>query len=178
MAETATIARPYAEAVFGLADKSGALERWAELLTVLAHVVEHSQVQSLIANPNVGAEQLYGVIVALTKTDLPVDVQNFVRLLIANNRLALLPGIHAQFVELKNAREGVLKAAIASAFPLDDMQLKGLIADLERRFKRKIEPQMVVDKELIGGARITVGDEVIDGSVRGKLDGLAVALKS
>jgi F-type H+-transporting ATPase subunit delta len=177
MAELATIARPYAEAVFGLADKSGGLERWAQLLAALARVVEHPQVEAVIANPNLQPDQLYGVIVALSKADLPVDAQNFVRLLIANDRLGLLPDIHRQFVELKNAREGVVKAAIATAFPLDDAQLKSLVADLERRFKRRIEPEVIVDEDLIGGARIAVGDEVIDGSVRGKLEGLAVALK-
>ncbi len=178
MAETATIARPYAEAVFSLADKAGTLVKWSQALAAMAQVAAHPEVQACIANPNLNAEQLYGLIMSLAKADIPVEVQNFVRVLIANDRLALLPEIHAQFEQLKNEREGVVEAEIASAFPLDDAQLKGLVADLERRFKRKVQPRVVVDKELIGGARIAVGDEVIDGSVRGRLEDMAAALKS
>ena len=98
------------------------------------------------------------------------------RVLIANDRLALLPEIRAMFEVLKNEREGVVDADIASAFPLDDAQLAGLVADLEKRFKRKINPHVSVDPELIGGVRVAVGDEVIDGSVRGKLAALAAGL--
>ena len=178
MAETATIARPYAEAVFGLADKAGALARWSQALSVMAQVAAHPEVQACIGNPNLGAEQLYGIFMSLCKTDLPAEAQNFVRVLIANDRLALLPEIHAQFAELKNGREGTVEAEIRTAFPLDDAQLKGLVADLEKRFKRKVQPRVAVDKELIGGVHITAGDEVIDGSVRGRLEEMAAALKS
>ncbi len=77
---------------------------------------------------------------------------------------------------LKNEREGVVDAEIASAFPLDDAQLATLVNDLEARFKRKVKPQVAVDQDLIGGVKVAVGDEVIDGSVRGKLAAMAAAL--
>jgi F-type H+-transporting ATPase subunit delta len=180
MAETATLARPYAEAVFGLADKAGAFAQWQKMLATMAQVAGNPEMQACISNPNVGDKALYDLVIALCrdKEDFPIEARNFVRVLIANGRLALLPEIYAQFAALKNEREGVLEAEIRSAFPLDNAQVNGLVADISRRFKRRVQPRVTLDRELIGGVRITVGDEVIDGSVRGKLDGMAAALKS
>lgn len=178
MAEKATLARPYAEAVFGLADQAGALGKWSQALAALAQVASHPEVRACIANPNLDAEKLYGLLVSLSQVELPTEAQNFVRVLIANDRLLLLPEIHAQVESLKNEREGVVEAEIRTAFPMDDAQLKTLVADLERRFKRKVQPRVTVDRELIGGVRVAVGDEVVDGSVRGRLEEMAAALKS
>ena len=177
MAEAATIARPYAEAVFGLAEKSGALAKWSEMLAGMARAAAHPEMQSWITNPNLSPRQLYDLFMSLGVGDLPEELRNFVRLLIANDRLGLLPDIHAQFVQLKNEHDGVVEAEIRTAFPLDNRQLAGLVADLERRFRHRVQPRVSQDKELIGGVRILVGDSIIDGSVRGKLEGMAAALK-
>ena len=178
MAETTTIARPYAEAIFGLADKAGSLAKWSQMLATMAAVVAHSEVRTCIANPNLGADQIYGLFISLCKDDFPTEAQNLVRVLIHNDRLVLLPEIRERFEALKNEREGVVEAAIHTAFPLDDTQLAGLVVDLERRFKRKVEPHVTLDKDLIGGVRVVIGDEVIEGSVRGRLADMAAALKS
>ena len=178
MAEAATIARPYAEAVFGLADKTGNSGKWLGWLATMAQVAGNPEMRACIANPNVGAKPLYDLFMALCKEDFPEEARNFVRVLIANDRLALLPEVHAQFAELKNERDGVVEAEIRSAFPLDNAQVTGLVADISRRFKRRVQPRVTLDKSLIGGVRITVGDEVIDGSVRGKLEGMAAVLKA
>jgi F-type H+-transporting ATPase subunit delta len=177
MAETATIARPYAEAVFGLAEKAGNTAKWLGWLATMAQVAANPEMQACIANPNVGAKPLYDLFMALCKEDFPIEVRNFARVLIANDRLALLPQIHAQFAELKNERDGVVEAEIRTAFPLDNAQINGLVADISKRFKRRVQPRVTLDRELIGGVRVTVGDEVIDGSVRGKLEAMASALK-
>jgi F-type H+-transporting ATPase subunit delta len=178
MAETATIARPYAEAAFGLAEKAGNSGKWLGWLATMARVAGNPEMQACIGNPGVGAKPLYDLFIALCREDFPEEARNFVRVLIANDRLALLPEIYAQFAALKNEREGVVEAEIRSAFPLDNAQINGLVADISKRFKRRVQPRVTVDKDLIGGVRITVGDEVIDGSVRGKLEGMAAALKS
>jgi len=177
MAEAVTIARPYAEAVFGLAEKAGAFAKWLNMLATMARVAAHPDMRGCISNPNLGAKQLYDLFIELCREDFPVDARNFVRVLIANDRLALLPQIHEQFIELKNGLEGVVEAEIRTAFPLDNAQVNGLVADISRRLKRRVQPHVTVDKELIGGVRITTGDEVIDCSVRGKLDEMAAALK-
>ena len=124
------------------------------------------------------AQELYGLVAAGSGDSLDAQAQNFVRVLIENDRLSLLPEISALFESLKNEREGVVEATIDSAFPLDDAALSQLVADLERRFKRKVRPQVNVDRDLIGGALIKVGDEVIDGSVRGRLQSMASALRT
>ena len=177
MAETATIARPYAQAVFGLADKAGSSGKWLEILATMAQVAGNPDMQACIGNPNLGAKQLYDLFVALCKQDFPAEARNFVRVLIDNGRLGMLPEIHAQFAELKNEHDGVLEAEIRSAFPLENAQITALVADVSRRFKRRVQPRVTLDKDLIGGVHIKVGDEVIDGSVRGKLESMATALK-
>lgn len=176
MAEVATIARPYAEAVFGLAATAGALPAWSRLLANMAAVAAQPEMQACIGNPNLNADRLYDLFVALSDEHMDNAAQNFVRVLIENDRLALLPQIRTLFEALKNEREGVIDANITSAFALDDAQLKGLVADLEQRFKRRINAHISIDRELIGGVRIAVGDQVIDGSVRGKLAAMSAGL--
>ena len=178
MAENLTIARPYAEAVFASSDADGTLARWSQALQRLAMIVSDPDVHNAIGDPKVGPEQLYGLIAAGTGGELNAEAQNFVRVLIRNDRLAVLPEIATLFEALKNEREGVIEAQIESAFPLDDAALVQLVGDLERRFKRKVRPQVTVDRALIGGALITVGDEVIDGTVRGRLASMASALRA
>jgi F-type H+-transporting ATPase subunit delta len=146
------------------------------VLATLAEAAAHADVKARIDDPNLTADQLYGLFASVASQELGADQQNFLRLLVANDRLALLPHIHLQFEALKNAREGVVDADIASAFPLENQQLSVLLTGLEQRFKRKIHPRVTIDPELIGGVRIAVGDEVIDGSVRGKLAAMASGL--
>lgn len=175
MAENATIARPYAEAIFALADTGGALGGWSQTLAVMAAVAANPELRAATGDPNLSADQVYGLFAGACG-DLATEAQNLVRVLIENGRLATLPEIRDIYEELKDAREGVVEALITSAYALDSGQLSRLVAGLEQRFKRKVRPQVKVDAALIGGVRMQVGDEVIDGSVRGKLAVMAVAL--
>ncbi len=176
MAETATLARPYAEAVFRLADAGGALAAWSGTLRNLAQVVAHPDMQECLAKYDLTAGQLRELFLSLCPGDLSAEVKTFIGLLIEYDRLTLLPEIFGQFEMLKNEREGVVDARITTAFALEGGQLASLVADLEKRFKRKINPQVSIDSDLIGGVRVVVGDEVIDGSVRGKLNAMAAGL--
>ena len=178
MAENVTIARPYAEAAFGIADDGGALAAWGQALELMAEILAQPEGRRAIGNPQLTDEQLYGLVASLTGDVLTADMQKFVRVLIENGRLALLPEIRDMFQELRNEREGVVDALIGSAFELNAAQTAELTADLERRFKRKVNPVITVDRQLIGGVRVQVGDEVIDGSVRGQLAAMASALKN
>lgn len=182
MAENVTLARPYAEAAFQLASKAGALPAWSGALASLAAVAASPAIGDCISNPSLAPSQLAQLFLDVAgnngKSALSTEQQNFVSVLVDNDRLTVLPEIAALFEELKHAHEGVKDAEITSAFALDDATLKALVADLERKFGCKIQVSVKVDPELIGGVRIAVGDEVIDASVRGKLAAMATALKN
>jgi F-type H+-transporting ATPase subunit delta len=175
MAELATIARPYAEALFRVA-KAGNLPAWSELVSEMAHVAAHPDVQALARNPNVTDKMIAETLLALLKSPLTDEAKNFINMLVENGRVSLLPEIGAQFHVLKNAQEGAADAEITSAFELNDVQVKQLIATLEKKFGRKLNPSVHVDASLIGGVRVVVGDEVLDTSVRAKLQQMHVAL--
>lgn len=175
MAELSTVARPYAEALFQVA-RAGSLAAWSDLIDELAAVAANADMQAAITDPQLGAEQVYGLFTAVVKTSLSIEAQNFLRTLIANRRLALLPEIAAQYHGLKNTQEGIADAEIVSAFPMADAQVAELVVALEKKFGVKLRAKVAVDASLIGGVRVTVGDEVLDSSVRTRLEQMRVAL--
>lgn len=177
MAENITLARPYADAAFQLARATNALGPWQQALDRMAAVAADAQMVECITNPRLLPAQVAQLFLDVVGS-VSAEQQNFVRLLVDNERLQVLPEIRELYVELKNGQEGVQEADIASAFPLDDATLKNLVAELEARFKCKIQATVSLDPELIGGVRIAVGDQVIDASVRGKLASMATALQS
>jgi F-type H+-transporting ATPase subunit delta len=176
MAELATVARPYAEALFRVA-QSGDMNAWSAIASELGQICAHADVQAYAANPNVTPAQLADTIAALVKSPSP-EVKNFIAVLAENGRIALLPEISEQFILLKNASAGAADAAIHSAFEISAGQLTQLVAQLETKFGRKLNPTVTVDPSLIGGVRVVVGDEVLDTSVRAKLQQMHVALAS
>ncbi|CAG4884467.1 ATP synthase subunit delta [Georgfuchsia toluolica] len=179
MAENVTLARPYAEAAFQLAKADpAALSAWSQTLGRMAAVASDAEMQECIANPQLDSGQLEKLFAGVVGDNLSAEQQNFVRVLIDNDRLGALPEIAQLFNELKNGHDGVKVAAVESAFPMDDAAVKALVVDIERKFQCKINATVRVVPELIGGVRIAVGDEVIDASVRGKLAAMASALKS
>jgi F-type H+-transporting ATPase subunit delta len=177
MAEPSTVARPYAEAAFRLADEAGALGSWSEMLAALALVAADERVRLAVADPNLSEAQAAGVFIGILAGKLTGEAENFVRVLAANGRLELLPEIRAQFEALKNEREGVLEAELHSAFELSKAQVADLEQRLERKTGRKIRTRLHIDKDLIAGVRIVLGDKVIDGSARAQLGALEAALK-
>lgn len=177
MAEATTIARPYAEAVFRLADQNGSLPAWSEMLTNMALVVETPEMHKLLGNPQVTRAQLAELVIAACG-GLDAQGTNLVRVLVENGRLGVVPEIRALFEELKREREGMLDAHIYSAFPMNDSDTQALVGDLERKFGQRVKAKVEVDAELIGGVMVVIGDQVIDGSVRARLAAMSAALKS
>ena len=175
MAEIATVARPYAEALFRVA-QSGDLNAWSALVSELASIGANPDVQAFATNPNVTHAQLADTIASLVKSPLTPEAKNFIAMLAANGRIVLLPEIGVQFHELVNARAGAADAHIHSAFEIQGEQLNQLTATLEKKFGCKLNPTVTVDPSLIGGVRVVVGDEVLDTSVRAKLQQMHVAL--
>lgn len=178
MAEITTIARPYAEALFKLAVEQGTLDKWASLLAEMAAIASNLDMRAAIDNPKLADKDIADLFLSIVKLPLNDDAKNVVQLLIENNRLALLPRIRVQFDELKSEHEGSAEAQVVSAFPISDGELQALTITLEKHFKRKIRPTVRIDKELIGGVKVTVGDEVLDASVRSRLQSMATALQS
>ncbi|HEX7633951.1 MAG TPA: F0F1 ATP synthase subunit delta [Noviherbaspirillum sp.] len=177
MAELATIARPYAEALFRVA-KSGNLAAWSDLVSEMAAVAALPDVKAFTSNPKLADQQIVETFLSLLKSTGSAEAKNFVSMLVENGRLTLLPEIGTQFHALKNASEGAADAEITSAFELSDAQVKDLVATLEKKFGRKLNPSVKVDSALIGGVRVAVGDEVLDTSVRAKLQKMYSALAS
>jgi F-type H+-transporting ATPase subunit delta len=175
MAELATIARPYAEALFRVA-QSGNLSAWSDLVSEMAQVASAPEVKALADNPKASNQKIADVFLSVLKSPLNAEAKNFVGMLVENGRLTLLPEIGAQFQALKNAREGAADAEIHSAFELSAGQVNDLVASLEKKFGRKLNPSVKIDKDLIGGVRVVVGDQVLDSSVRAKLQQMHAAL--
>ncbi len=174
MAELATIARPYAEALFkaSVSDLNGAAA-WVEALQAIA---SNSQLQQFAENPNVTATQVFDVISGVSKVALPEMAKNFLRTVIENGRLNALPVIAEQFRALKNAQSGSADAVVYSAFAIDPAALAELAVTLEKRFTRKLNVSVELQADLIGGIRVVVGDEVLDTSVKARLEQMKVAL--
>lgn len=178
MAEVRTIARPYAEAVFKLAKAKGELAAWSDMLQLAGAVASDGRIRALIGDPKFPAKRLGELFLGICGDRLNDEGRNFILLLAENGRVEILPEVNELFENLRADYEGVLDANIISAFAMSETQLRDLVADLETKFKRKIEPKVSIDPELIGGVKIEIGDEVLDTSVRGKLEAMAVALKS
>jgi F-type H+-transporting ATPase subunit delta len=176
VAESITLARPYAEAAFKLAREANSLELWSQSLAVLESIIADERIASRLGDPNVAAADLENLVLGVLGEQLDGFGRNFVQVLIANDRLGLVHDIRGIFEKLKLEHEGVLEAQIESAFAIDDAQTAELVRKLESRHKRKVRAQVSVKPELIGGVRIIVGDKVFDATVRGHLDAMSTAL--
>ena len=175
MAEHATLARPYAEALFQVAQK-GDLKRASDELAALAAVAANPQLRQFADAPKSGAAEVFDVITSVANLPLSDASKNLLRTVIDNGRLAVLSEIAAQFHTLVNARSGVSDATVFSAFPIEPAALTGVVDTLEKRFKRKLNATVQVQPELIGGIRVVVGDEVLDTSVKARLEQMKAAL--
>ena len=174
--ETSTIARPYAEAVFGRASESDKLDHWSDTLGLLAAIAQDERVAAAVANPKLESDQRIGLMLDICGEHLDQEGQNLVRLLVHNGRLSVLPEIAALYEELKNESQGSLDVKVISAYEVSEAQENQLAEALKKRLNRDIRVTSEIDGDLIGGVVIRAGDLVIDGSVRGNLQKLATEL--
>lgn len=171
--ELTTIARPYADAVFTHAVEMEKLDLWSEMLAFLSQVVQEQQLQQVIADPKFGRDNLEQLVLEIGGGRLSDEAQNLVRLLVANDRLIVLPEIAALYEARKNERQGRLEVHITTAYALQAAQKHALAEALQTRLGCEVTITAEKDPELIGGIRIRAGDLVIDGSVRNQLRQLA-----
>jgi F-type H+-transporting ATPase subunit delta len=176
MSEAITIARPYAQAAFEEAQKQADLKGWSETLISLAETISHPEVNSVITSPSVAQVQLESLMDALMGNQATTQQRNFVRILVDNQRLLLLPEIVALFEALRADAEKTVNALVESAFELSAEQQEKIKTSLKARMGREIKLVCKVNKELLGGVVIRAGDKVIDGSARTRLSEMANAL--
>ena len=176
MAETTTVARPYAKGVFQLANERKALPHWSEQLDLAAAVVADQQMSLVLGSPRLNAEQKADLILDVCGEGLDAEGRNFVRLLIDNRRIMLLPEIAAQYRAMRAEAERTVEATLVTAQPVEEAVRERVESALSKRLDRKVTLATEVDEDLIGGAIVRAGDQVIDGSVRGRLTRLAGAM--
>lgn len=185
MADNNTVARPYAQAIFEVAQENNALAELSESLSAARALLEDGQVVRFLAAPALADKErlefLQGLFAeAVGEASVfaggSAHGTNFLRLLLENGRVVALPEIAEQFEALRARVENTVDAVITSAAPLSDAQKQAMTATLRERFGRDVNITTEIDENLIGGAVIRAGDVVIDGSLRARLDGLANAL--
>jgi F-type H+-transporting ATPase subunit delta len=179
MAELSTIARPYAEALFAAvksANSGADVNRVLTDVEAVAAVAGDARVHALALSPSVSNAQLKELLMSAAKGGLSDVVRNFVATVVENGRVDALPEVARQFRALKNAAEGKADATIESAFDLTDAQVADLTSALEKKFGVKLKPVVTKNPALIGGIKVTVGDQVLDSSVRAQLEQMRNAL--
>jgi F-type H+-transporting ATPase subunit delta len=178
VAEVSTIARPYASAIFKIAKDNKELANWSDFLSLLSAVISDETMGAYLQDAKVFDTDREKILTDLTKNQMVKHGENLIKLLIENKRLMVLPAIASHYEELKSDEEGAIEAQIIVAEKPDAKIINNLVSSLEKKFNKKIESNVVVDKSIIGGTKIIVGDSVIDASVKGQLNSLAYTLKS
>lgn len=182
MAEISTIARPYAEALLKAVKDSkeeGLAQKLIPVLDTIDEIVADPKLKELASDPSLSSDQIYELIRGMLDKAVPQEDENLLKLVIQNGRIEALPQITAQYRELLNHENKEADVTIETAFPLSDDQVADLIKALDKKFPGiKLLPKVVVDKDLIGGVRVIVGDKVLDGTVKARLAEMQSALTS
>lgn len=183
MADNNTVARPYANAIFEIADGDGALANWSESLAIAGQLLADRSLVEYLGNPEFSDERrlefltgLFGEAGSSLLAGGDDKGTNFLKLLLENGRVAVLPEISEHFEALKANVENSVDAVVTSAVALSKTQEQEIAASLKVRLGRDVRITTKIDETLIGGAVIRAGDVVIDGSLRARLEGLATAL--
>ena len=177
MADNASIARPYAKAVFDLAQESGSFESWSAALASLTAISSDETFSALVNDPRVTNDRIADLLIDLTKDSLPEGGTNLVNLLVQNDRLAALTDIEQQFADLVAKAQASVNAEVITAMALTEDQKSSLSSALEARLGLKVKLEETIDASLIGGAIVKAGDLVIDGSAKGRIEKLSTTLR-
>ena len=176
MSEYQTIARPYAQAVFELAQASSNFQQWSEVLAWAAEIAADDEIKELVQNPRVERDALARLLEDILADRMFQEAKAFLHLVIHNRRVLALPNIASQFEAMRAEAEGTIEAELISALHVGDDQRDKLAQSLSQRLGREVSLQVTHDPQLIGGAVLRAGDLVIDASVKGRLQKLAANL--
>jgi F-type H+-transporting ATPase subunit delta len=176
MSSLTTLARPYAKAAFELAQSEQALARWDDMLNLASEIVEDASMASLLESPDVSNAQSVAILKEAAGEAFDGRFRDFISVLAENSRLSLLPQVKRLFRILRDEAEKRISVKVVSAIPLDEGQAGRMRDALARRFDCEIELENEIDAGVIGGAVVYAGDQVIDGSLRGRLQKLSNSL--
>lgn len=178
MSELSTLARPYAAAVFKRASESGSAEQWSQMLGFIAAVVKDNGIATIIENPKVSQERLIQLLLDICQGQLNPEGENFLKLLVQNDRLTLAPQISSLYETHKADAEGYVDVDVTTAYAFTKDEQKKFTSALEKTLAKKVRISVNVDKSLIGGFLAKAGDRVIDGSIKGRLQHMQKTLKA
>ncbi len=177
MSELATLARPYAAAVFKRSIQTGTTEKWSKSLAFVSAVLSDKEISAVVANPKVSRERLSALMLDICQGQVDKEGANFLKLLVQNNRLTLAPTIALQFEALKAESEGYVDVEVATAYAFSKEEQQSFTSTLEKTLSKKVHMNVTVDKSLIGGVVVRAGDRVIDGSIKGQLQHMQKTLQ-
>lgn len=177
MSELATLARPYAAAAFKRAKETGTAEKWSKSLAFMSAVLSDKAIIAIVDNPKVGSARLSALMLDICKEQVDPEAENFLKLLVQNNRLKLLPAIAEIFESFKAEDEGYVEVEVLTAYAFTKDAKQDFASKLEKTLNKKVHMNVSVDKSLIGGVLVRAGDRVIDGSIRGQLQQMQKALQ-
>ncbi|MDP2902846.1 MAG: F0F1 ATP synthase subunit delta [Methylovulum sp.] len=177
MSELATLARPYAAAVFKRAKETGATEKWSESLAFMSAVLSDSEISALFDNPKVSKQDISDFMLDICQGHVDEESSNFLKLLVHNNRLVLISTIFNLFEAYKADHEGYVEVEVTTAYEFSEETRLNFAATLEKTLGKKIHMNVILDKSLIGGVLVRAGDKVIDGSIRGQLQHMQKTLQ-
>jgi F-type H+-transporting ATPase subunit delta len=173
-------ARRYAEAIFEIAERDGNVEAWLDQLQIVAAAVSDESVVRGLEDPNVPLERRMAALERAVRSGggMVPQMANLLRLIVRRRRVEMLPQIAAEFRRLYNKKAGIVEATAVSAAPLDEQELAALRSRLEQMTRGRVDLRTRVDESLLGGVQVRLGDLLIDGSVRGRLERLRNRLAS
>lgn len=177
MSELATMARPYAAAVFKRAKETGSAEQWSETLAFMSSVLGSEEISTVIDNPKISKQSLLQLMQDICQSYAEGEAGNFLKLLVANGRLNLLPSITELFEAFKADEEGYVDVEVCTAYELSEEAKQAFAEKLEITLSKKIHMNVTLDPSLIGGVLVRAGDRVIDGSIRGQLQHMQKSLQ-
>ncbi|MDD5276051.1 MAG: F0F1 ATP synthase subunit delta [Methylovulum sp.] len=177
MSELATLARPYAAAVFKRAKETDSTEKWSQSLAFMAVILTSEDISVVVDNPKVSKPGLIALMLDICQGQIDAEGENLLKLLVHNNRLALVPAIARLFEVYKAEDAGYIDVEVSTAYAFSEEAQRDFVATLEKMLSKKVHITEIVDKSLIGGVLVRAGDQVIDGSIRGQLQQMQKALQ-
>ncbi len=173
MSELATLARPYAEAVFKRAKETQSAQQWSESLAFLSAVMQDKDLVAIVNNPKISEAKKVELMLDISKDQIIQEGVNFLKLLVENSRLNLAPQIAELFESYKAEDEGYVDVDVITAYALTKAEEQSFASSLKKKLNKTININSIVDSSIIGGYLVRAGDSVIDGSISGQLQQLA-----